>query len=156
MRVFPVVSLFLLTACAAPVQFLSKASMAPPPDAIGDVSARHQAAVRAALKRYYPALARRSEGGTQTVFFVSTTTGAIQRTDLIRGEAPVGSKPEALFWRFADLRYDPSLRASGVTVFERGEFGPDKLIVIWGERAAPVATRGPYRFAAAQESSAQR
>ena len=156
MRIVPVLSLVMLAACAVPRPLFFKGAMAPPPHAIGDARAQHEAAVRAAIKRYYPRIMHRSDGGVQTVFFVASATGAIQRTDLIRGEPPIGAKPDALLWRFSDLENDPMLRQTGVTEFEPGEVGPDRVVVVWAQRDEPTRTRGPFRFvsgASSQEKS---
>lgn len=142
----PVLSLVLLAGCAAqrPVLLPFKSSMAPPAEML-DARARHHAAVKAALKKYYPALARGTTG-VQTVFFVSTAKGTIERTDLVRGVPPVGLGEAALFWRFAELRHDPLLRARGVTVLEPGEAAADTVYVVWAERSSMPKAQGPFRF----------
>lgn len=136
MRIVLGLSLVMVAGCAtpAPLPFLSKASFAPP-EAVWDGKAEQ----RKAVAKYYPQLVKRSIGREQTIFFVTTPTGRVQRTDVIRGVPPVGPTREALFWRFPDLKNDPTVRQIEVTIFEPGEAGQDKLIVIWARRTNAVA-----------------
>ena len=136
----------LSAGCAVPRPMLFKASMAPPEHSIPDPAAYHKAAVRAALQRYYPQLVKNGDTGVETVFLVTTTSGVVERTDLIRGEPKGGPSTEALFRRFTDLRDDPARIGAGVTRFEAGELGPDRIYVVWAEREVPGAARGPVRL----------
>ena len=89
---------------------------------------------------------RRPVARTETVLFVTTTNGRIERTDLLRGEPSKGAELEMLFRRFPDLRNDATQVATGVTRFSAGELGPNSVVVIWAERAAVDQGKGPYRF----------
>jgi len=137
-------SLLLLAACAVPRPLFFLKSSEPRMPARTD---SQRGAVRAALERYYPRLVR-SGSGYQTVLFVTNSTGQIERTDML-WNAPPEPGVDLLFRRFADLPRDSSLIKTGVTVFEAGEIGPAKLIVVWGERQAEGKQKGPYRFAGA-------
>jgi hypothetical protein len=145
MRRIPVIPLLLLAACVPPKQlpFAMKASR--PLPAPAEANSHEQAVLKAALERYYPKLAARS--GVQTVFFVTTAKGTIERTDVVRGLPPVGATADALYWRFSELRDDPHLRSRGVTVFPPGVFGQDSIYVVWAERdVAPPNAKGPFRL----------
>jgi len=141
MRLLPAI---LLAACSLPTSLPFFKSSEPDPGPLGDPQ---KAAVRAALQRYYPRLVR-SGTGSRTVLFVTTTTGQVERTDLV-WNAPPDPDVDLLFRRFADLRRD-SLVNTGVTIFEPGEIGPARLIVVWGEKRAAGKRTGPYRFSGSE------
>ena len=133
MRIVLGLSLVMLAACATPAPFLTKASFAPP-----EPVPAAKAEQKKVVVKYYPQLVRNSIGREQTIFFVTSPTGRVQRTDVIRGVPPVGATGDALFWRFPDLKNDPTIRDVQVTIFEPGEAGADKLIVIWARRVNAV------------------
>jgi hypothetical protein len=120
--------------------------MASPPGQVADPDSHERAVLRAALQRYYPQLVRGGAGGVSTVLFVTTTTGRVERTDLMRGLPPEGPAADALFRRFADLRAERAHAVTGVTRFEPGEVGPDPIVVIWAEREVPGSPVGPIRL----------
>ena len=151
MKTFWPIILLITAACATPPRFLYKASMAP--DEPADPAALHKKAVRTALTNYYPQLVKRPAAPTETVLFVTTTNGRVERTDLLRGEPSKGAEVETLFRRFPDLRNDAARVATGVTRFAPGELGPSNVVVIWAERAAASTGKGPYRFTAGVRTS---
>ena len=146
MKTFWPIILLMTTGCVTPTPFLYKASLAP--DEPADPAALHKKAVRTALSNYYPQLMKRPAAPTETVLFVTTTNGRVERTDLLRGEPSKGAELETLFRRFPDLRNDAAQVATGVTRFAAGELGPSSVVVIWAERAAVDRGKGPYRFTA--------
>jgi hypothetical protein len=151
MKTFWPIILLTTAACATPTPFLYKASLAP--DGPADPAALHRKAVRTAIANYYPQLMRRSAARTETVLFVTTTNGRVERTDLLRGEPTKGAELETLFRRFPDLRNDAARVATGVTRFGAGELGPSSVVVVWAERAALDKGKGPYRFAVGTRGS---
>ena len=136
-----------LAACALPQPLWLKSGPPAPPDRASDRS--QKAVFRSALRQYYPQLLRHASGRPQTVLFVVTSNGRIERTDLSSTTPRPGSEVELLYKRFPDLRDDPLRRQDGVTRFEAGESGRDPIVVVWVERDATALKPGPFRLQAA-------